>query len=389
MTVKQIPDYDLEEMIVVTAPGQLRALADPLRGTLLDLLLERAATVTEMSLAVDRPKSTVAYHVNLLVDAGLLRVVRTRRVRAIEERYYGRVARTIYIGALHRDEDKQIVSSINGLAQAAAEAAPAHAIDDLRCSLVHARIPREEVRNFWAAVLELSRQFAQIPRAGDQVYGFAAGLYPTDAPTLPDRADGPADLRPPDLGGGAQLRLLGLPDGAEPGGQAVPAGRGRRRSRGLLAQAGQDPLQQLGVTRCGEGVVVDAHQVGAGQVLEQHAGHAEGHRAVRGELRDRLGADGGAFVEPSRLGQQPRRGALVVPIDGDQRVQVRVSPGLGPPAGKHVGPHPGVSDHCLLLPSPGCSFVAGRRGAAASAGARPSRPAAPSGARPRPGPRRR
>jgi hypothetical protein len=64
------------------------------------------------------------------------------------------------------------------------------------------------VRNFWAAVLELSRQFAQIPRAGDQVYGFAAGLYPTDAPTLPDRADGPADLRPPDLGGGAQLGLL-------------------------------------------------------------------------------------------------------------------------------------------------------------------------------------
>ncbi len=100
MTVKQIPDYDLDEMIVVTAPGQLRALADPLRGTLLDLLLERAATVTEMALAVDRPKSTVAYHVNLLVDAGLLRVVRTRRVRAIEERYYGRVARTIYIGAL-------------------------------------------------------------------------------------------------------------------------------------------------------------------------------------------------------------------------------------------------------------------------------------------------
>src|SRR5580698_9880962 len=226
MTVKQIPDYDLEEMIVVTAPGQLRALADPLRSTLLDLLLERAATVTEMAVAVDRPKSTVAYHVNLLVDSGLLQVVRTRRVRAIEERYYGRIARTIYIGALHRDEDKQIVSAVNGLAQAAAEAAPAHAADDLRCTLVHARIPREEVRNFWAAVLELSRQFAQIPRAGDQVYGFAAGLYPTDAPTLPDRADGPADLRPPDLrppdlGGGAQLGLLGLQDGAEPVGQAA------------------------------------------------------------------------------------------------------------------------------------------------------------------------
>jgi DNA-binding transcriptional ArsR family regulator len=182
----QIPDYDLEQMVVVTAPEQLRALADPLRATLLELLLERAATVTEMAQAVDRPRSTVAYHVNLLVDAGLLRVVRTRRVRAIEERYYGRVARTLYVGVLTRPEDKQVVAAINGLAQAAAESAPAHAADDLRCTLVHARIPIEEVRNFWAQVQELARQFAQIPRSGEQVYGFAAGLYPTDAPTLPD-----------------------------------------------------------------------------------------------------------------------------------------------------------------------------------------------------------
>src|SRR5262252_6551381 len=146
---QQVPDYDLEEMVVVTAPGQLRALADTLRTTLLELLLERAATVTEMASAVGRPKSTVAYHVNLLLDAGLLRVVRTRRVRAIEERFYGRVARTLYIGVLTRPEDKQIVAPINGLAQAVAESAPAHAADDLRCTLVHARIPREEVRTFW------------------------------------------------------------------------------------------------------------------------------------------------------------------------------------------------------------------------------------------------
>jgi DNA-binding transcriptional ArsR family regulator len=181
----EIPDYELDEMLVVTAPDQLRALADPLRGVLLDLLHERAATVTELAQAVGRPKSTVAYHVNVLAAAGLLRVVRTRRVRAIEERYYGRVARTVYIGALSRPEDQQTVLAINGLAQAAAEAEPAHAIDDLRCLLLHARIPREEVRNFWAQVLELSREFARLPRSGDQVYGFAAGLYPVDAPTLP------------------------------------------------------------------------------------------------------------------------------------------------------------------------------------------------------------
>ena len=190
---ERIPDYDLDEMVVVTGRAQLRALADPLRATLLELLLERAATVSEMARAVQRPKSTVDYHVNHLVEAGLLRVVRTRKVRAIEERYYGRVARTIYIGVLTSPEDKQIVQAVNGLAQAAAEAAPAHATDELRCTLVHVRIPIDEVRTFWVEVQQLARRFAQIPRSGDQVYGFAAGLYPTDAPTLPARPDDEAD----------------------------------------------------------------------------------------------------------------------------------------------------------------------------------------------------
>ncbi len=184
-----IPDYELGEMVVVTSPAQLRAIADPLRSTLLELLLERAATVTEMAEAVQRPKSTVAYHVNQLVETGLVRVVRTHKVRAIEERYYGRVARTIYFGAFQTEEQKQIALGVNGLA-AAAEAQPAHEADTLRCTLVHARIPIHEVRRFWTEVQALAREFAQIPRAGDEVYGFAAGLYPTDAPTLPERREG-------------------------------------------------------------------------------------------------------------------------------------------------------------------------------------------------------
>jgi DNA-binding transcriptional ArsR family regulator len=183
----QIPDYDLDDLVVVTAPVQLRALADELRGTLLELVLERAATVSELAEAVRRPKSTVAYHVNLLVDAGLLKVVRTQRVRAIDERYYGRVARTIYIGALSSADDIATVAAIDGLAKAYRESRPAHEADDLRCTLVHARIPVEEVRSFWAEVQEVARRFAQIPRSGDQVYGFTAALYPTDAPVLPER----------------------------------------------------------------------------------------------------------------------------------------------------------------------------------------------------------
>jgi DNA-binding transcriptional ArsR family regulator len=181
-----IPDYELAERTVVTAPAQLRALADPLRATILDLLLERAATVAELAAAVKRPKSTVAHHVNVLVDAELLRIVRTRRVRAIDERYYGRTARVFYVGVVNRPGEDPTTVHANALSVAAAESVPAYESDDLRSISRHARIPPADAAEFWDRVLELAGEFAQLPRSGDTAYGFVAGLYPTDYPTLPD-----------------------------------------------------------------------------------------------------------------------------------------------------------------------------------------------------------
>jgi DNA-binding transcriptional ArsR family regulator len=189
----QIPEYELADRIVVTAPAQLRALADPLRAVILDLLLERAATVAELAAAVQRPKSTVAHHVNVLVEAGMLRVVRTRRVRAIDERYYGRTARVFYVGVVNRPGEDPTTVHANALSVAAAESVPAHEADELRSILRHARIPAERAAEFWQGVDAVVRAFSQLPRSGDTVYGFAAGLYPTDYPTLPDADDESVD----------------------------------------------------------------------------------------------------------------------------------------------------------------------------------------------------
>jgi DNA-binding transcriptional ArsR family regulator len=187
MSIKpSTPDYELPDQVVVTAPKQLRALADPLRATIMDLLLERAATVAELAAAVKRPKSTVAHHVNVLVEAGILRVVRTRRVRAIDERYYGRTARIFYVGVVDRPGEDPTTVHANALSVAAAESVPAHEADDLRTIFRHARIPPEHAAEFWEQVMALAREFAALPRSGETVYGFAAGLYPTEYPTLPE-----------------------------------------------------------------------------------------------------------------------------------------------------------------------------------------------------------
>ena len=185
----EVPGYDLEDLRVVTSSRELRAMADPLRTTILDLLLERAATVGELATAVGRPKSTVAHHVGVLVEAKMLKVVRTRRVRAIDERYYGRTARIFYVGAIRPEQARELT---NYFSVAAAESAAAHEADDLRAVIRHARIPRERAAEFWEGVVQLALEFMRLPRSGETVFGFVAGLYPTEFPTLPDPDHGPA-----------------------------------------------------------------------------------------------------------------------------------------------------------------------------------------------------
>ena len=91
--IDRYPDYELDDVLVVEDPKQLRALADALRARIVVLLRERAASTTELAAALETPKGTVGHHLKVLETAGLIRVVRTRKVRALTEKYYGRVAR--------------------------------------------------------------------------------------------------------------------------------------------------------------------------------------------------------------------------------------------------------------------------------------------------------
>src|ERR1700757_4895452 len=120
------PDYDLADRIALTEPSQVKALGHPLRNTILGLLHERAARVSELAVALDRPKSTVAHHVKVLTEAGLLQVVRTRRVRAIEERFYGRTARMFYVSVERSSEGEDLPGGFNDFEVAARESVEAY-----------------------------------------------------------------------------------------------------------------------------------------------------------------------------------------------------------------------------------------------------------------------
>ena len=163
----------------------MQAVGHPLRTTILQLLHERAATVTELAAAVERPKSTVAHHVDVLTRNGLLRVVRTRKVRAIEERFYGRTARMFHVAAEPSAAGEELPRDFNDFEVAARESVQAFEQGKLWGFIRHARICEDQASGFWDQIAEVVERFDQMPRSGDTVYGFAIGIYPTDHPTLP------------------------------------------------------------------------------------------------------------------------------------------------------------------------------------------------------------
>src|SRR3954447_7609022 len=179
------PDYELADRMALTRPAQVKAVGHPLRTTILQLLHERAATVTELATAVARPKSTVAHHVDVLNRNGLLRVVRTRKVRAIEERFYGRTARMFYVAVEPSTASKDLPGDFNDFEVAARESVKAFEQGKLWGFIRHARIAEHQASQFWERMAELVDEFDRMPRSGDTMYGLAVGIYPTDHPSLP------------------------------------------------------------------------------------------------------------------------------------------------------------------------------------------------------------
>jgi DNA-binding transcriptional ArsR family regulator len=179
------PDYDLADRIALTKPSQVKAIGHPVRTAILGLLHERAATVNELATALRRPKSTVAHHVKVLTEEGLLQVVRTRRVRAIQERFYGRTARMFYVAVERTTDGDEMPRDFNDFEVAAGESAAAYRNGKLWGFIRHARITEPQASAFWERMAELVEEFDRLPRNGDTMYGFAVGVYPTDYPTLP------------------------------------------------------------------------------------------------------------------------------------------------------------------------------------------------------------
>lgn len=90
-----MPTEDAPETFHVTTGEQLRAVSNLTRHRIMAVLRFEPATITQIAERVGLAKGSSSYHVRLLERAGLVKVVRTRKVRGVMERYYAMAARSI------------------------------------------------------------------------------------------------------------------------------------------------------------------------------------------------------------------------------------------------------------------------------------------------------
>jgi DNA-binding transcriptional ArsR family regulator len=190
----EIPEYSMQDVLELRTEEELRAVADGTRRSILRLLRERAASTTELAEALDQPKGTVAHHLKVLEETGLIRVVHTRKVRAMTERYYGRIARLYRLIADEGDGKKLDIASLGAqmLRDAADEVAPdaGRADDPSSIVVAHARVPAKVARTFVQRLEELAADFGSYDDTDERIYGFVIGVYATDLRDLPKKKKG-------------------------------------------------------------------------------------------------------------------------------------------------------------------------------------------------------
>jgi DNA-binding transcriptional ArsR family regulator len=166
-------DYEAEDTLLVSQTPQLRAIADPFRTQLIQLLRDRARSTQELSTELGVPKGTVGHHLKVLESAGLIRVVRTRKVRAVTEKFYGRTAR-LFLYQTEDPADGRAISAIT-LRQAASEVERAGFASGF--GLVRARLNQKDIERFDRRAKKLMDDFRAADSPGGSPSSLTLGIW--------------------------------------------------------------------------------------------------------------------------------------------------------------------------------------------------------------------
>lgn len=174
MSEPELPDLPAQETLTISTPEQFKALAHPLRQRLLFALGRQPATPAHLAAALSSQKGTIAHHLKVLREAGLVRIVATRKVRGGTEHHYQRSARRMDFQRLEAEPTAAMLGAIGEELAAAPE--------DPLIVLRHLRLTPEAVDRLRDTLTEVVES-AQDAGDGAPRYGMLVTLYRQPGPS--------------------------------------------------------------------------------------------------------------------------------------------------------------------------------------------------------------
>jgi len=168
-----ILDYEAPDTMLVSRPDQFKAMADDLRTQIIHLLRDRARSTQELSVELGIPKGTVGHHLKVLESAGLIRVVRTRKVRAVTEKFYGRTARLFLFQSEDPADERAIGAAMLRQAAMEVERSP----EGTGFGLVRARLTDRDMRRLERRAKKLMDDFRAADAPDGRPSSLALGIW--------------------------------------------------------------------------------------------------------------------------------------------------------------------------------------------------------------------
>ncbi len=178
----------------------LKVIADPLRNQVFEALVLQPLTVKQVADQLGLATSKLYYHINLLEKHSLIRVVDTRVVANMIEKYYRATACNLDVDpallSFSTDEGKDTIntlltSTIDTTREDILRSLQAHYLDLEQGAEQHprrvvvtrqvSRIPEERVHAFQERLVALLEEFKAADVASDdlQTYAFTVAFYPS------------------------------------------------------------------------------------------------------------------------------------------------------------------------------------------------------------------
>ena len=167
MTTSEQP----EPVFRVETDQQLHAVGSLARHRVLRVLRDGPATVTQIADRLGIAKGSSHYHVRVLAKAGLIRVVETRKVRGVEERYYAMAATAIELPDPGPGEPDHLMRH----ALADLESAPAN--DQKTVRLKHARLSPAAFAAFEARLHALIDELTELSDPQESAADLLVAFY--------------------------------------------------------------------------------------------------------------------------------------------------------------------------------------------------------------------